>query len=313
MLGALFLWSEYFSESSKERSFRSIVLEVDTSAIDGFTIQQPKDTGGMIKFSRNGEKWEVSQGRYTFAADPQTVRSFLGQFERVPTSRYAGPSESVQQRYEITKEQARVVNLELEDGETIKVLIGKLSYKNDPSGQQQAKVSYLRVDDEEDVYEAVNTLGNDVATQFNMWRPRYLWRGGAETWGKVVLREGENAMILEKRNDVWMMNQDTVIPERMDSYLRALSTAKVAFFNNEADITGLQPIKQVVIHDSRLDGPRAMNIYQLTNGKMVLNSEMNPESVFQFTMDQDYRRMFRPPSYFIPIEKLKDNPELQLN
>jgi hypothetical protein len=311
VLGGLFLLSEKFSDSAQDRSFRSIVMKMDTSTIVAYTLQHPYDTSGVITFDRDPDGWHVAQGKYRYKADDNTVNAFLGQFEEIITMQYAGPSDAVKQRYEVDDAQGYKLEFEMADGSKQSAIIGKLGFKNDPAGRQSGKITYLRVNGEDDVYAASNMLGNDVRVEFNHWRPRYIWTGSSGSWEKLILREGDNTMTLEKKGTVWTMMGDTVIEERMESYLRAISTGLIANFNNDADVSGLEPIKSLVIYDSALDGPRSINIFELPSGQYALQSQMNPESVFAFDMAVDYRRMFRPPSYFVAVEKLMDNPGLQ--
>ena len=108
-----------------------------------------------------------------------------------------------------------------------------------------------------------------------------------------------------------MMLSDTVTPDRMQSYIDGIATGRVALFDNQARLQpGQEPIKQIVIYDRLLDGPRSIRVYDKGNGQYFMVSDMNPESYFVFDEQQAYRKLFRPPSYFIPLEKLKDNPEL---
>lgn len=309
MAGMYFL-SEKFSSSAQTRSFRSVVIEMDTTNLKSFTLLQSADTNGVITFSRQEDGWYVGQGDHEFKADDNSVRAFIGNFENLKTARFAGPSETVRQRYDVNDERGQKVVFTMTDGSSQSALIGKVSFANDASGQQTGKVSYLSVNEEEEVYVTNSTLANDALQEFNLWRPRHLWNRGSETWAKVVLREGNNSMTLEKKGDVWVMQDDTVIIDRMNSYMNTIANGRLAHYNNAAIIDGLDPIKQIIIFDSALDGPRSLNVYQLPSGAFVLNSEMNPGCIFDFTMDRDYRKLFRPPSFFIPLEKLKDNPEL---
>jgi len=306
VLGGLYWYSETQSSSSQERTFRSIVLELDSEQIQQFTVSRASEAAGPITMEKEGEDWFVGQGDQRYKADWETVTGFLTQFNQIKTKRFIGPGEKSRTSYGMDKTQASTVVLTDVNGKSTHVRIGKVDYANNAQGGQTGKISYFSIGDEEDICAGNSVLGNDVLREFNHWRPRYIWKGNNETWEKVILVEEGGSMTLEKKEGVWMMQDVPVIADRMQSYIDGITSGKVALFENNAKLDGLEPIKRLVIYDSMRDGPRSVNVYRWRGEEMVMVSEENPESVFVFDTERAYRKLFRPPSYFIPLDKLKD-------
>ncbi len=57
-----------------------------------------------------------------------------------------------------------------------------------------------------------------------------------------------------------MMREDTVIAERMQRYIDGIATGCLAQFENDAKFDGLKPMKQIVICDALLEGPRSIRV-----------------------------------------------------
>lgn len=310
-LGVLYWWSENGSKHAQSSTFRDVVLSVEPDLVEFIEIVNHGASDFTMTFKKENGEWKISSGENAFNADEETVDAFLDKLEMVKTDRVVGSKPATFAKYGLGEGQGYSCTIKSNDGKEISFKVGEMTFANDAAGNQTDKVTYISIDGEDKVYSGLTEVGNDFLIEFDLWRPRYLWKGGNENWQKVVLVEGEASMTLEKKGEVWMLSSDTIIAERMDTYLDALADGRVALFDNEAMIQpGQEPIKQVVIYDALLDGPRSIRVYQKPNGQLFMISDLNPESVFQFDMERAYRKMFRPPSYFVPIEKLKDNPEL---
>jgi hypothetical protein len=173
--------------TKKERSFKTDIVSVDTSAVTSFSIFPKSKPGEEVKFLRDGSFWKVTgaSGK-TFTAASFKIKNLLGELTRIKPKRVAARSQSKWAEYQVDSAATRVVVNE-DGSEVLDLIIGKFAFQ-----QPRSMSTFVRLTDETDVYEVDGFLEMIFNKDANSFRDETVIKSDRNNWNKLVFSNSDS-------------------------------------------------------------------------------------------------------------------------
>ena len=101
-LALIWFIGDRFGMRSKERTFHDVVMTVDTTAIQAFTISAQRKAFVPLRFFRHGNGWRLVASGDTIRVENTAVQDVLGPLGDLRVKRLVGMMDLVKDRYELT-------------------------------------------------------------------------------------------------------------------------------------------------------------------------------------------------------------------
>lgn len=163
----------FMGDSSKnKRTFRSSLVEIDTSKVTIIKLLNPKE-GKKMSLEKTDGQWWVKNDTFKELADPSKIAGLLTGILSIKPKSLTSKNKSTWTEYQVDAEQATQLVIEEHGTTSLDLMIGKFDLKQPPvpaaapqGGQQmppqQARpmpFSYVRLAEETEVYTVDGMLG----------------------------------------------------------------------------------------------------------------------------------------------------------
>lgn len=293
----------------KERSFRDVLVSIDTAAVTNIVINVPKEEL-KITLSRTGEsQWEVSGNGNIYPADKSVVKNILSHYTKMEPSRVAATTEAKWKQYEVSDSTGTRVTLKNEGKELADVYIGKFSYSQPPQagGQQQFQqqrgtmTSYVRLAGEEKVYAVEGFLKMAYQSDVNAFRNKSLVKVGKNDISKIEFSYPDRRITLAKEEGDWMMNGAPADSAKTVKYINNISRLNSANFVDPSTQKVSDATHRVTIEGSNFS-PIELKAFPAADTAInyVVTSSANPGAEFDGSKAKLYEKVFVEETAFLP-------------
>lgn len=306
VLAAIFAITEFSGD--KDRSFSRVLVAVDTAKVNEIHIQIPQERSEINLKRNDDDEWNVLSEGSNFPADPNVVKSILGQFAEIKPERIAATSKERWEEYEITDSSAIRVRLSSGKKNVADVYFGKFSYTQPPQGQTQMQqqqrgkmTSFVRRADDQKVYAVEGFLRMTYQKDVNSYRNKTLVNVNRDDISRLVFEYPDFSFTVEKVDNRWMLNgqpADSLKTTRYLSRLQKLTSASFIPMNT--------PRSGDISHSLRIEGnnfnPIDLSVFPTydTIINWVITSSANPQAEFDGSKAQLYEKTFVNESEFLP-------------
>jgi hypothetical protein len=295
ILGLAGLWwlSGLFSPRAQQRTFRENILKLDTNAITGFTITPALNKGlPPIRFQRAGDSWRMHWGTDSGMVDPHPIHELMSSWSNMRVVRLAGGMAEVRDRYDLGD--STTDRLSITAGkETHELLVGRQTAGEPP-------MTMVNLPGDEHAYAIEGSLGTYVDYTFSEWLPKYLVTGDPKDWIRLTFNfPADTGYVMERQGERWTIDGVQTDPERTEKFLRSLSRARAQSVTDPADTLSAVPQFRLVVEDTTRSAPIVVVVFA-SNGRFIVRSSLNPQTVMPFDGRQELPRMFRPRTAFLP-------------
>ncbi len=291
-LAALWWLSGHFSASAQQRTFREVIMKVDTGSVDSFTIIPAKfKRVPDLRFRRVGMAWQLVMGNDTTIPDDAPVHELLASISDMRTVRLAGRMTEVKDRYELSDSLTDRLVINAADGQHT-LLVGRATSSED------AMTVVCPIGDE-DAYAVQGRLGEITDKSFGDWMPKYLVRGDPANWRRLTFNfPGDTGYVMERHGTRWTIDGAPTDPSRVAHYLGSLARSRGQSLADPRDTLQAIPAFTLVVEDTTRAVPIAVVVYGV-QGRFIVRSSLNPASVMPFDGKNELPRMFRPRSAYM--------------
>ncbi len=296
----------------KERSFRSEIIEVDTANVTAVHITIPMGNVEII-LSRTGGSadWSVLSEGNKYPADINVVSNILSQLNDIKAERVAATSKDKWEQYEVSDSTGTRVILMNGKKEVADLYIGKFSYAQPPQGSQQnpyqqqrgKMTSFVRVEDEKEVYAVDGFLKMSYQNDVNSYRNKSLVNVNKDDISRLIFNYPDNENFsLTKNNDHWLIEGQMADSANTVGYLNKIyrltssnfvdpSTLKISDATYSLRIEGnnFMPIELMAYPSDTITG-------------YVVTSTVNPGAEFDGFKSKLFEKVFIGQSEFLPEE-----------
>jgi hypothetical protein len=296
--------------SNNERSFREMVVAVDTAQVTDIEINSAKDNL-QISLSKTGNNtWEVVGEGNRYPADPNIVKSILGQFHEMKSLRLAAKNTDKWEAYEVSDSTGTRVVVKDNNEELADLYIGKFSYSQPPQGagqqqmQQQQRgtmTSFVRLASEDEVYAVDGFLKMSYQADVNAYRNKSLVNVNKNDISKLQFDYPDRSITLSKEENQWMMNGQPADSANTVKYLNKIYRLTSSNFVDPSTQKLGDATYKLAIEGNNFS-PVVLKAFPAadTTINFVVSSSVNPGAEFDGTKAKLYEKVFVDETAFLP-------------
>ncbi|MBL8009715.1 MAG: DUF4340 domain-containing protein [Flavobacteriales bacterium] len=292
----LFVISDLWSPRAKDRSFRDVVMTLDTAAVTGFSLFPSAMRPAELRFDRSPDGWTVSLDGRAHRADDERVREFLGGHAHMRSKRLTGFMDLVKERYDLTDSLRETAVFRSVDGPERTVHYGRNTFAPGQVGMW----STVNLPGEDEVFSVEGTMSMLAEQPLAEWRPKWLVRGDPARIQRLRFSYSmDTAFVVERMGSTWMVDADTADQSKVDGYLAPLVRARTQAFADTVNIAGLTPDYSLEVSFDDGRAPITVSIYTGWSG-LVATTSLDPGSKMRFDPSRELTRMFKTRGFFLP-------------
>jgi len=266
----------FTSESTKkERSFRKNIVSVDTSSITSFSIFPKSKKGEEVKFLKDDDIWKVSGPDLKNYTVPNfKIENIFNELVKLKPKRVAARSKAKWAEYQVDSSATRVVVNE-SGKEVVNLIIGKFAFQ-----QPRSMSTFVRLMDENDVYEVDGFLDMTFNKDVNSFRNETVIKSDKNNWNKLTFsHNNDESFEIVKTNGIWMTDGMATDSTKTESSLSSLARlTNTEYINDVADGLLPQQTSKLVIE---VEGSENIEVTAFQNeSKYIIHSSQNVENYF---------------------------------
>lgn len=283
----IWIIGDRFGMRAKERTYREVVLTLDTARVQAITVTSRRQGRIPLRFFRDGALWRLTAGGDTFRVEREAFLDLLGPLGDLRVKREVGTMDLVKDRYDLTDTLAELLTIDLDGGERRELLVGKSTFS------PKAPWSHVNVPGEKEVFAVVGKLSMATEMRAEEWRPRTVVKGDPRRWTALHFQFPGNDYRFDRINGEWRLDSASCDTARVAKYLQSLAHSDAHFVAVGARLDGLGTVARLEITD-RLLGPIVVQVYPTPDGRFLLHSTANPDNLLWFDVERELPRLFRP-------------------
>jgi hypothetical protein len=264
--------------TKKERSFRKELVTIDTSAVTSLSIYPKSKNGQEVKLLLDdaADTWKVSgENSETYSVPKNKIDNLFTQLLAIKPKRVAARSKTKWKEYQVDSAATRVVVNE-DGSEVLDLIIGKFAFQ-----QPRSMSTFVRLNDENEVYEVDGFLDMTFNKDVNSFRNETIVKSDKNKWSKLKfeMENPDSSFELIKVDDKWTINGAVTDSAKTVNALNSLARlTNTSFINKSADeILPQQTAKLLIeVEDSE---PIEIIVYK-NDSKYFIHSSQNPENYF---------------------------------
>ncbi|MBT8387164.1 MAG: DUF4340 domain-containing protein [Ignavibacteria bacterium] len=264
-----------FDTGKNERTFREVLVDIDSSAVTEILIYPKAYNHKEVKIFKDNSQWMVllSSGKSVPASTDNITNLFM-QLAEIKPKRLAARGEDKWNEFQVDSTGTRVKIIEGTDV-TLDLIIGRFSFQ-----QPRTMNSFVRLFNDTDVYEVDGFLDMTFNQNENAFRDGTIINGSYENWQSVSFNyPADSSFTLSKTGNLWSSDKGPVDSAKVVNYLSRLSQlTNNNFVDNVSIDENSQPIFSLSITTAEL-AFITINGYQMNNTYFI-NSSLNPEAYF---------------------------------
>ncbi len=266
----------FTTESTKrEKSFKTEIVNIDTSAVTSFSIFPKVKPGQEVKFLKDGNIWKVTgtSGK-TFTAVNFKIKNLFDELLKIKSKRVAARSKNKWAEFKVDSSATRVVVNE-GGSKVLDLIIGKFSFQ-----QPRSISTYVRLNDETDVYEVDGFLDMIFNKDANSFRDETVIKSDKNNWNKLSFSNTESESFeLVRIDNKWTIDGQVTDSAKTVTALNSLARlSNNNFVDNVED--GLLP-SQVSKLTIELTNSEAIEVIGYKDAsKFLIHSSQNNEAYF---------------------------------
>lgn len=304
---AFFVISKMAEKKKGNRSFKSILVEFDSTEVDYIEIiPKAKDQTVILE---NKDGWKLQYNDALVSADEAAIYDIFTNLADLKPKRIAATKKDKWTEFEVTDSLATRVILKSDGDIVADVYIGKFGYKQAPGGQYQRQQSpqfftHVRMADEEEVYVVEKFLTMTFNKELKAFRNKTVIESENENWTKLTYNYPDSSFYLMKQNDKWMMSGVIADSIEVEAYIKNISKLSNSEFVDEITKDQLgNEIFSVTIEGNNFS-PIKVNAYPADSiHGYYVTSSMNPDAIFSGNNKQLAETVFAGPSRFEIVEE----------
>ncbi|RMD50570.1 MAG: DUF4340 domain-containing protein [Ignavibacteria bacterium] len=284
----------YLTDLGKnERTFKKEIVDIDTADVNEIVIAPKSMNGKSFRIFREDMNWFVEYDSGKVDETPSSkIKNMFNELMKAKTQRIAARSQSKWSEYQVD---SGATNIKIyEDGDlALDLIIGKIAFH-----QPRTMNTFVRLADEDDVYEVQGFLSMTFNQGAETWRDGTILKGDIDTWNKVSVEfPGDSSFEVHKVNKKWIGLGVAADSAQTVRTLRTISSLTGSKFINNVSVDTLGAPKYKLTVETETDTV-VVNGYE-KNDLFVIESSMNPNTLFDGNNGKLKDRVFPSPKKFM--------------
>lgn len=288
ILGSLFAIDQY-SISLKTEQFDTILIAVDTVAIDEINLRHPASDKDLT-FNKEEGIWILSNGNNNVKVIPKKMAKLLEQLNKIEVDFIISDRKENWSTYGVAEDYATNIQLFTKGREVENFWFGKIE-------TDSSKQSYVRIHGGEEVYALKNKEGLTIDLDFNAYRNQVLIDFLMDDIIKINFIFPDTIRQAVIQQGRWLLTDGTALDSlKINQYLKNIQHISSPAFINDFDETGTDELRYRSIQLGSADGntPLIIDCFRDTTRKKryILHSNYNPKAWFESDSLELYRKIF---------------------
>jgi len=274
------------------------LFTLDENEVKSLIISPKMLKGETIELKRNKDGWQVSSNGKTYNGDASTIEALLRELNGLKPIRLASQDKDRWASFELTDSLASKVQFMGDKGELASLFIGKFSYSQASQSAmtqqypymrpQGTMSSYVRYNNEKEVYAVEGFLGSRVNRDMDAFRDKTLLKVKKNSLNKIVFSyPADSSFTMEKKEGVWMSEGQPLDSASVAKYLSRISSLRASGF---ADMEQIKPSHKIQLIQ---DQAAPIEISASIEGDdAFMMSSLNPNSVFKERSSANFKKIF---------------------
>ncbi len=291
----------------KERSFKSELFQVDTSAVSKMVITPMTGKGEDIILERASEGWQLKSGDKSYKPNQYAGRQILGEVTKMRASRLAANDQSKWEQFQVTESTGTRVKLYDGNNVVADFYVGKFNYEQPQNPQYQqsgAKMSTcIRPTDEDKVYVVDGFVKMSIPESIDGYRSKKLSALKKDDIRKVELNYPDGGYALLKNGASWSLNGQPTDSTKVSDYISKLSHITGSTFIDDVKAVSSTPAYSIKIEGDNFNPVEIKAFPADSVNQYIITSSELPSTQFSGSKGALYERIFPPISELI-IEEI---------
>jgi len=272
-----------------DRSFRSQIVDVDTTKITSIVITPRSNPNSDIELTKKNEKWFVSKDNKEYIADNNVVKNIFNTLVSLKPIQVAARTKDKWKEFEVTDSTATIVKIYKGKKKVGTIYIGRFNYIQPKNvspyayyyGQQGTMATYVRVSKDPLVYLVEGFLAMTFNRDVNDFRNKTVLRFNASDVNRITFSYPDSAFTMVKENNKWKIGDLYADSASVTNYL-----STIAWLNSYSLVDTLKvsekPNMSVKFEGNNFAVPIEVKAFKVddTNHVYLINSSLNPENYF---------------------------------
>jgi hypothetical protein len=226
VLAAAFALSRTFRSPGLESTLPPHLVTVDTAKITTIKISAASDSS-EVTLRKEDKGWFAEQAERKVKADEGLVRAMLRSLSGLRPERLASRKREKWETYNVTDRGARLAVF-YDDNKKADIRVGKTGYSSGGA------YTYVRLNDEDEVYAIAGALSGEANRTFNDWRNKSLLRVNKDAIRKITFRyPADSSFVLDKRDSLWYADGENADAAKVSQYLSKLAFRNGTIFTDD--------------------------------------------------------------------------------
>ena len=270
------------------RTFKKVLIEVNTDEITGLELEPKAANGSTIKMIRENDIWQLESDGKKYNADQSVAGNLINELNGLKPQSVVAKGKDRWKQYEVTDSLGTHVKLLNGENVVADLIVGKFSYS-----QPNTMTSYLRLAGEDEVYSVSGMLGMSFNRNLNSFRDRSIIKSSSGDWNKLTFTYPEDSsFVLEKLDNKWLINNQPADSSAVANYLSSISRLSDSKFSDASP--GIASTHQLVISGSI--GSVIIKGYDVDANSFFVESDQNPGTIFNSA--ETAKKLFVSPKKF---------------
>lgn len=294
VLGLVWFLADRYGAGSQQRTFRSEILRLDTTAVSRIRIVSRVTDHEPVVLERSGaQEWKVTYAGTEHRGSHTTIQRLLNELRSLDADRMIGRMDAVKDKYELADSLATVITFTMGGKEHALAFGKRVQAENGP-------FTYVNVPGEAEVYAIAGSVGGELDSKPDHWRPRELMTGNPANWQRITFTyPADSGYVLERNGAEWLVDSMPADSGKVNNYLKSIALSKAQSFADSVDVSTITPAYVMKVEDGSRPEPVLVQAYPYGYA-FVITSTLNPGSVLFFDPQREMPRMFRPRHRWFP-------------
>ena len=266
---AIFLLTKTFRSPSRESNFNTELFKVDTSKITEIRIRPQKDTLREFRLIKGKPNWSVIREDIKANAQPYLVNNLLQSLLTLKPQRVATRKKEKWDQYQLEDSTSSEVLVLSGDEKQLRLRVGK-----EVSGS-----TYVRVNDEPEVYALQGYLQGQFDKRFTDWRNQSFLRIEKDRITKLTFQyPSDSGFVMEQKNKTWMIENEKLDSTKVAGYFNQIRSMDHDLFADRFVPDKDPDVTLILTSDS--GGDVVVKGWKRSFSDWILNSTHQPEVYF---------------------------------
>jgi hypothetical protein len=224
-----------------ERTFKSELFSVDSSAVTSITIY-PKGRGNdIIKLAKSGKAWDVISNNKHYPTDSLVIKNLLHSLAHINPERVSGTDKASWKEFELADSSSFRVVVEQGTTVTADFRVGKVSFSQDRNsqnsrGNRNMEVkSHIRVASDDRVYVIDGFLSMMFSNNPGQYRNRTILKLDKNQLAKLTfIYPDDSSFVLARKGNKWYVNDLPADSSETQKYLGSIENTNGNEFADES-------------------------------------------------------------------------------